>query len=188
MRFLRFVALAALAGMLLAAGCVRRTTPTIHYYRLVVTPPATDLAADVRVAGFSAEPPYSTARMAFRPSTYRLGYHTFHRWAANPQALVTTAARDYFNGEPDDDAETIYLTGRIHRLEAVPDDDPPQATLALTLVARRGGRQLVQRTYDEAEPLDGTDQEAVAAALSRALDRVFAQFRADLTATLANER
>jgi hypothetical protein len=36
--------------------------------------------------------------------------------------------------------------------------------------------------------LDGTDQEAVAAALSRALGRVFERFRTDLTAALAIER
>jgi len=193
MRFLRPgpVVLALLAGTLCASGCLRRTTPTIQYYRLVVTPPAISLASGVRVGGFSAEPPYSTARMAFRPSPYRLGYHTFHRWAANPQALVTTAAREYFVGgatAADDDDEMLYLTGRIERLEAEPESDPPQATLALMLVARRGGRRLLQRDYQEAEPLDGAEQEAVAAALSRALDRIFARFHDDLAAILAHER
>jgi ABC-type uncharacterized transport system auxiliary subunit len=142
---------------------------------------------NVRVGGFSAEPPYATARMAYRPSPYRLGYHTFHRWAANPQALVTTAAREYFANEPDDDETTLYLTGRIRRLEAEPESDPPRAILAMTLVARRGGRRLLRRDYDVAEPLDGEDQEAVAAALSRALDQIFGRFRDDLAAILRRE-
>jgi ABC-type uncharacterized transport system auxiliary subunit len=180
-------ALAVLAGTISAPGCLRRTTPTIQYYQLAVTPPAADLPTNIRVGGFSAEPPYATARMAYRPSPYRLGYHTFHRWAANPRALVATAAREYFANEPDDDETTIYLTGRIRRLEAEPESDPPRAILGLTLVARRGSQRLLRRDYDVAEPLDGEDQEAVAAALSRALDQVFGRFRDDLAAILARE-
>jgi uncharacterized lipoprotein YmbA len=181
------VTVALLVGGIVATGCVRRTTPAIQYYRLAVTPPATHLATNVRVGGFSADPPYSTARMAYRPSPYRLGYHTFHRWAANPQALVTTAAREYFASDPEDDEPTLYLTGRIQRLEAEPEHDPPQATLALTLVARQGARRLLHREYVVAEPLDGEGQEAVAAALSRALDQVFGRFRDEVAAILRQE-
>ena len=179
------VVLALLASVLLASGCLRRAAPSIRYYRLVVDAPAVPTSSDVRVVGFSAEPPYSSARMAFRPSPYRLAYHTFHRWAANPQALVTAAARQYFGTDPDDGDATIYLSGRILRLEAVPQEDPPQASLALALVARHGGRSILKRTYEEAEPLDGDDKEAIAAALSRALTRVFERFQRDLDAVVA---
>jgi len=174
-------------SLLLATGCLRRTTPSIEYYMLSVPRPAETLGVATRVAGFTAEPAYSSTRIAYRTSPYRLGYHTFHRWAANPQSLVASAVDDYFANERTSNVP-IYLTGRIRRLEAVDIGGDAHASLELSLEAHRGSERIFTRTYREDIALEEHDPEHVAAALSVALGRVLERFADDLATRLGNHR
>jgi ABC-type uncharacterized transport system auxiliary subunit len=166
-----------------ALGCsFFRTQPHIRYYTLTLAgAPATTLDAPVMVTGFSADEPYATARMAYRSSPYRLDYYTYHRWAADPRNLLRSTVRDYFEHGTARDGLSYELDGNIRRFEEVDDPAGWQAALTLDIKVAHGGAIVLQRTYAETEPAESKNAEAVAAALSRALQRILDHVAADMS-------
>lgn len=177
------LAVAALAS----AGCLARRTPAIRYYTLSVPRPATPtIDATMTISTVAAEPGYTETRLAWRPSPYRVDYTSFHRWIAAPATMIASVLEEHFarasTGNP---ARRVYVTGTVRRIEAVDDETGRAAVLSLSLAADLEGRPLLERTWDEREPVaDGEDAEAVAAALSIALTRVLDDFTAALARAL----
>ncbi|HEY2385468.1 MAG TPA: ABC-type transport auxiliary lipoprotein family protein [Candidatus Binatia bacterium] len=177
----------ALAAALLATtalGCsFFHTQPHIRYYTLTLQgAPATALDAPVSVVGFAADEPYASARLAYRSSPYRLDYYTYHRWAADPRNLLRATVRDYFEHGAAHDGLPYELEGNIRRLEEVDEPAGWQGALTLDIKVARGGATVLQRTYAETEPAAAKNAEAVAAAVSRALQRILDQVSADVAA------
>ena len=172
--------LVACAALVLA-GCARRT-PELRYYTLAVPgAPARALDAPVRVGPFSADPPYTTARLAYRTSPYRLDYYVYHRWAADPRQVVASAVRDYLEQPTRDPrGEPFEVQGHVRRLEEVDEADGRSGAVALDLRVERGGRLVLERSYAATEPAEGRGPEATTAALSRALGRILDRLTADL--------
>lgn len=170
------------------SGCLRpRATPPIRYFTLAtqVSAPAS-VAHQVGIAAVVAEPSYASSRMATRPSPHRIAYSTFDRWAAPPAALVTSALERCFTRPVERETRPrVILTGRLHRFEGVTYGDAPHAVVGLTLTAELGGTVLLSTTWEETSPIGGSDPEVVAAALSTALDRILADFAAQLASRLA---
>ena len=165
-----------------ALGCsLFRATPHVRYYTLTLTgAPPTPLEAPVTVGFFTADEPYTTARLAYRSSPYRLDYYTYHRWAADPRALVRTAIRDYFERATTTAGTPFEIEGNVRRLEETDDPAGWQGALALDIKVAHGGAIVLQHAYSETEPAEARNAEAVAAALSRALKRMLDQVAADL--------
>jgi ABC-type uncharacterized transport system auxiliary subunit len=176
-----------LLGLALGAGAcaIARKTPDMRYYVLALegTPPA--LPAPVQVGSFTADPAYSGTRQALRTSPYEIEYYTYHRWAADPRALLASALREWFEkatvtgGPP-----PLELSGRIRTLEGVATDHGRDARIVLDVVVERQGRVLLDRTWDETEHAEERSPEAVAAALSRAVERIMRQAVAALPSPL----
>jgi len=177
-------AIAAALVATTALGCsLFRATPHIRYYTLTLTgAPATPLDAPVTVVGFTADEPYATARTAYRSSPYRLDYYNYHRWAADPRNLLRATVRDYFERGAARDGLPYELEGNIRRFEEVDGPAGWQGALTLDIKVARGGAIVLQRTYAETEPAEAKNPEAVAAALSRALQRVLDHVAADVAA------
>jgi ABC-type uncharacterized transport system auxiliary subunit len=177
-------ALGLALGVLAGCGLVRKVPP-VRYYTLAVTaPPAARLAGPVRVGIFTADQPYATERIAYRSSRYRLDYYTYHRWAADPRNLLRDAIRDYLEAAATaGSGPPLEVEGHIRRLEEVDDADGWSAALTLDLKITRGGAILLERSYTETEPAADRRPEAVAAALSRALQRILDHALADLPAS-----
>jgi ABC-type uncharacterized transport system auxiliary subunit len=176
------------AATAVLGGCsLARKVPQLHYYTLSVPPPAAaTLAAPVRVGAFTADQPYTTDRIAYRSSPFRLDYYTYHRWAADPRNLLRDTARDYLDAAAGNaPVVPIEIDGHIRRLEEVDAADGWHAALTLDFTVARGGAVLLERTYTESVPADGKRPEAVAAAVSRALARILDRLLADLPAASA---
>jgi ABC-type uncharacterized transport system auxiliary subunit len=163
------------------AGCaLARTTPNVRYYTLAITtPPSTSVGAPIRVGTINSDQPYATERIAFRTSPYQLDYYTYHRWAADPRNLIRTVARDYFERAGGASGVPFELDGNIRRLEEVDEPSGRRGALALDVRLARGGRVVLERAYSESEPAESPRPEAVAAALSRALQRILDQVLAE---------
>lgn len=190
-RPLPLAALAALAAVL--AGCaIGRATPHIRYYTLAVRDePAARIAAPVHVVAFTSDQPYASERIAYRTSPYRLDYYTYHRWAADPRDLIRTSARDYFERASGGTGLPYEIEGNIRRLEEVDQggvQGGADAALALDLRVARGGTVVLARAFTETEHAESRHPEAVAAALSRALQRVLDQIARELAAMPASSR
>jgi ABC-type uncharacterized transport system auxiliary subunit len=171
----------ALVAALTLAGCAfARATPNVRYYTLAITAqPSTTLAAPIRVGALTSDQPYATERIAFRSSPYQLDYYTYHRWAADPRNLIRTVARDYFERAASGSGVPFDIEGNIRRLEEVDESNGWRGALALDLRLARGGKVLLERAYSESEPAESHSPEAVAAALSRALQRILDQVLAE---------
>lgn len=184
----RTTACLGLAAALATGGCLARTTPTIRYYTLSVPPPsgAPIIDATIVMSTVGGDPGYIGSRMAWRTSPYRVEYSSFHRWIAPPPALVSSAIEDYLRqASTGDPSRRVFVSGTVRRIEAVRDDRGNGAVLGLSLVAELGGRRLVERTWEEYEPVgEGPQAEAVAAALSTALARILREFTAAIAAAM----
>jgi ABC-type uncharacterized transport system auxiliary subunit len=177
----RAVVVLLVTGVL--AGCsLARRTPEMRYYTLAVPgmPPAPP-PAPLHVGAFTADAPYAGARLAYRTSPYRMEYYVYHRWAADPPAIVAGAARDYLERVPPAaEAAPLRLTGRIRRLEEVDRAGGRDGALALDVEVRRGTEVVLTRGYADTEPAENENPEASVAALSRALGRILDRVVADL--------
>jgi ABC-type uncharacterized transport system auxiliary subunit len=185
---MRRVSLAvALVGLALAAGAcsIARKTPDMRHYVLALAGPPPSVPAPLQVGSFTADSPYAGIRLALRTSPYEIEYYTYHRWAADPRAVLAAALRDWFEtatvtgGPP-----PLELSGRIRALEGVETADGRGARIALDIVVERAGRVLLDRSYDETERAEKRSPGAVVAALSRALERIMGQVVAALPAPL----
>lgn len=166
------------------AGCsLARTPPPMRWYLLVVPGEPIVMPVPVRIGPFDAEQAYASSRLAYRTSPYELDYYLYHRWAAQPRALVGQAVRDALTSPPGD-AAPIDVEGVVRRLEAV--EEGPNATAALTLALRatRGTRVVVERVYEEQVPAATRRPTDVAEALSVATRRVLERFRDDVATAL----
>jgi ABC-type uncharacterized transport system auxiliary subunit len=173
-----------------AAACsTRQPAPRIQYYTLTVPGPAPARPpGGVEVARVTADPPYDTARIAYRVSPYRLDYYVYHRWAADPPRLVAMAIRDWFGSASPDGEEPFVVSAHLRRLEEVDAADGWRGAFAVDVRVERGGRTVLARSFDETEPAEGRTPEAVAAALSRALGRVLAEVTSALLADGRDDR
>lgn len=176
----------ALGLVVLAACSLARRTPELRYYTLSVPgAPAVD-GVRFRVGSVTMDAPYATARMAYRSSPYRLDYYVYHRWAADPRQVIAAALRDYLErGGSDGAGPPLELSAHVRRLEELDEPSGWSAALAADVVVRQGQQVLLERTYEDTEPAESRNPEAVAAALSRALGRVVDRAVADVRATTA---
>lgn len=175
-----------LCGLLVAvAGCsLGRTPPQMSWYLLMVPGEPIMMPAPVRVGPFTAEQAYASSRLAYRTSPYELDYYLYHRWAAQPRALIAQAVRDALVSPPGGAPTPLEIEGAVRRLEAV--EDGPNATGALTLALRatRGADVVVEHVYEEQVPASSRRPKDVAEALSAALRRVLERFRDDVAAAV----
>jgi ABC-type uncharacterized transport system auxiliary subunit len=176
------------AVLVVAAGCAfrARKVPDVEYYVLQPAKPTATIARPVQVGAFTADEPYQTARLAYRPGPYELGYYTYHRWAGNAPGVVAAAVRDYLDHAAPDVSPTagpaLVVTGNLRRLEALENPGAPAAALAVEISIYDGRGLIARRVFEEQEPAASKAPEDVAAAASRALGRILDQLLAMLAA------
>src|SRR5215469_15994705 len=120
-----------LAILPVLAGCGRTRFPA--YYTLSL-PPAPDPAAEesvqasIAVREFQSPGYLRQGPLVYRPSPEEIGFYEYHRWAADPRALVTSAVADHlrasgrfsmvsmYTGRPDID---YIFSGKLEKLEEV---------------------------------------------------------------------
>jgi ABC-type uncharacterized transport system auxiliary subunit len=121
----------ALIMVLLAAlaGCGRVRYP--KYYTLNVPPPPDPISQESPRTSIAVREFQSPAYLRQGPIVYRttpeeIGFYEYHRWAADPRVLVTSAVIDHlraggqfsavstYNGRPEGD---YILSGKVEKLE-----------------------------------------------------------------------
>jgi ABC-type uncharacterized transport system auxiliary subunit len=122
----------ALLPALAGCGSVRPT----RYYTLNLPPPPDPPAAEnvhtsIAVREFQSPGYLRQGPIVYRTTPEEIGFYEYHRWAADPRMLVTSAVIDHlrasgnfslvsmYNGRPDID---YILTGKLEKLEEVDYD------------------------------------------------------------------
>lgn len=114
-----------------------RTVPTTHYYVLAPSPvgeveTSGGAAGGVRlgVENFTVDPPYDQDRLVYRVGheSGEVGFYNYHRWAASPGRLVSTALIAGLRGTPGiavveparkNGSHSMLLAGRVVALEEI---------------------------------------------------------------------
>jgi hypothetical protein len=172
-----------LSLVVVAACSLARTPPSMSWYLLTVPGEPIVMPVPVRVGSFSAEQAYASSRLAYRTSPYQLDYYLYHRWAAQPRALMAQAVREALVSPPGSETP-LDVEGVVRRLEAVEDGANASGGLTLALRASRGSDVVIENVYEEQAPAASRKPKDVAEALRAALRRVLERFRDDVAAAV----
>ena len=140
----------ALIMVLLAtlAGCARVRYP--RYYTLNVPPPpdpvAQESAPSIAVREFQSPVYLRQGPIVYRSTPEQVGFYEYHRWAADPRVLVTSAVIDHlrasghfagvsmYGGHPDSD---FILTGKLEKLEELDYEAGVKVEVAISVQITR---------------------------------------------------
>jgi len=134
--------LAVVAGLTACGGRVRYPT----YYTLNLPPPPDppppeDVWTSIAVREFQSPGYLRQGPIVYRTTPEEIGFYEYHRWAADPRALVTSAVVDHlrasgqfsavsmYNGRPDTD---YILSGKVEKLEEVDYDTGVKVEVAVS--------------------------------------------------------
>jgi ABC-type uncharacterized transport system auxiliary subunit len=188
----RGAALAALALVLLVAGC-GHPPMLVHQYLLEYPAPSlhgSPLPASLKVERFAVAQAYNTTSMIYQPRAFEREAYKYHRWRVNPGYLVVDyLARDLrraglfkavLAAETGEKAR-FALEGGVEEFEEVDAPGGWQASLALVVTlldteAEAAPRKVVfQKHYQATEPMVARTPQGLAESMSRALERLSAR-------------
>lgn len=191
-------------GVLLLPACLGGSRPPapVSRYTLEYPPPtfpeATSVELALQVERFSATGDCSGWGLTRRPAPFRVDVYELCRWAGSMAELVTDRIyrdasrsglfRRVVSPRAVEEAP-LAVAGEVEEFWEAAGEDGSVAVvgLAVTLEDRRQDdplrRVVLQRRYREEEPMAVRTPEALAAALSRALERLSRRLLTDLHET-----
>ena len=142
----RFPMALALTLALLPAlsGCGRVRYPSYYTLNLAVPPdppPLENIRTSLAVREFQSPSYLRQGAIVYRTTPEQIGFYEYHRWAADPRAVVTSAVIDHlrasgnyslvstYNGRPDID---YVFSGRLEKLEEVDHKGGVRVEVALS--------------------------------------------------------
>ena len=191
--------LAIALGMSSCTLTGRTPTPPIATYVLDAPPPngpkPDDPTAILRIATPTSAPAYSSSRMAYIETPYKVDYFAQNEWADSPARMLKSSLTQYLgecglfrfvyadSGGIDDG---LRLDSDIVELAQVFSSDSSEVHLsirfALVDVPRR--EMLMNRTFSVTEPAAARDPYAGVVATNKALQRIFAELTTALSAEI----
>jgi ABC-type uncharacterized transport system auxiliary subunit len=114
----------------------------------------------------------------YRTTPERIGFYEYHRWAADPRELVTTAVIDHlrasgqysrvseYKGHPDDD---YILSGRLEKLEEVdyPAGVKVEVAVSAQIVSVKTGATVWSNADSEVETVSDRNVPGVVSEMNR---------------------
>jgi ABC-type uncharacterized transport system auxiliary subunit len=180
-------------------GCFTLTQPApqLRDYRIDYPPPEIDakpLAVTLRVPPFGVAAVYDRQAIVYRDSTYATGSYLYDRWVASPGSMIADlVARDLARSGlyravqqgPSILPSDYQLTAQIEEIEERYAGGGCTAHLRLRMLllrtrATEGDPVVLRVAYAEDEPCTCNDAAALAAAMSRATERISAQMQRDV--------
>jgi len=193
-----------LMTLVVLSGCVRlaQPAPPVRDYRLdYASPPVNGrpLPVILTVRRLRVASVYDRELIVYRDGPYTTGTYFYQHWSANPGSMVgDLLLRDFgasgvygaVQDGPSPVPATVQLTGEIEEIEERLHQPGCSAHLQLRmLLLRLGDRRadpgLLSKTYTEDESSTCNDPLALAAAMSRALQRISAHLQQDVYDALA---
>lgn len=177
-------------GLLLLAAC-GGSPVLVHRYLLEYPPPAVrvpaTLPATLTVEPFGVAQAFNTTAMLYQPAPNQSDSYRYHRWRANPGALVTDALiRDLREARlfqavlrPESAGDSRFrLEGGVEEILEVDTPGSWQAalTLSVTLLDVKSPdlttRVVFQKTFKTTQPLPARTPAGLAQGMSLALQRL----------------
>jgi ABC-type uncharacterized transport system auxiliary subunit len=175
------------------AGCsVTSPRPATHHYVLTLAVPDTSgpRISSLVVRSIGARDPYNQERIVYRSSAYAFDLYNYHRWASTPAEQVTTWTRRVLRGSglfaqvlPNTEGTADFiLDGTIQQFEEIDHEKTWEAALSIDFwLMRPGDRTPVWfQSYSVIQQAPKRNPEAIAEAMSRALETVLGRLTTDL--------
>lgn len=174
-----FLAAVVLCGV---AGCAR--THETRYYTLDMAPAGTEAGAfNLAVGRIRASESLTNRKLQIRRSPTEIEYYASDQWASSIPEMVTEKLKAEF-GAYQNTLPTLDVSGDILAFEQEDRAGGAVARIRMALELRRSGdsafdQPLMAKTYDIAVDAADAKPQAVAAALSRGVERLAAEIRRD---------
>lgn len=165
------------------AGQIRYPT----YYTLHVPPPpdppaGPDARASVAIREFRSPVYLHQGPIAYRASPEQIGFYDYHRWAADPRQIVTTAIADRLRASGNFGEVTVYdgrshadyiVSGRLESLEEIDYEGGVKVEVALSaqMTDRRTGAVVWANSASDIDNVAQRNVPAVVSEMSQAMDR-----------------
>jgi ABC-type uncharacterized transport system auxiliary subunit len=184
------------------SGCGRVRYPA--YYTLnLPAPPDPPAAENVRtsiaVREFQSPNYLKQGPVVFRPTPEEIGFYEYHRWAADPRMLVTSAVVDHlraggqffivsmYDGRPNND---YLFSGRLEKLEEVDYQAGVKVEVAISAQITRvaTGATVWSNAVSETATVSQRNVRGVISEMNRTVDLAINKLLSTVPAPLASER
>lgn len=162
-------------------GCGRVRYPAFYTLNFPAPPdpPSPDNARiSIAVREFQSPGYLQQGTIVYRTTPERIGFYEYHRWAADPRELVTTAVIDHlrasgqysrvseYKGHPDDD---YILSGRLEKLEEVdyPAGVKVEVAVSAQIVSVKTGATVWSNADSEVETVSDRNVPGVVSEMNR---------------------
>jgi uncharacterized lipoprotein YmbA len=191
-----------LVSLLGLAGCGRARYPS--YYTLNL-PPAPDPIAEekiptsIAVRQFQSPGYLRQGPIVYRATPEQVGFYEYHRWAADPRMLVTSAVIDHlrasgqysmvsmYNGRPDND---YIFSGKLEKLEEVDYQAGVKVEVAMSAQITKvaTGATVWSNAVSETGTVPQRNVAGVVSQMNRTVDVAINKLLATVPARLGSER
>jgi len=196
------IALAFLLALLPAlAGCGRVRYP--RYYTLNLPPapdpPAQENRTSIAVREFQSPGYLRQGPIVYRTTAQEIGFYEYHRWAADPRKVVTSAVIDHlrasgqfsmvatYDGNPDID---YVFSGKLEKLEELDYEAGVKVEVALSAQITRAstGATVWSNTVSEVGTVTHRSIPGVVAQMNGAMDLAINKLLSTVPAPLASSK
>ena len=184
------------------AGCGRVRYPA--YYTLnLPAPPDPPAAENVRtsiaVREFQSPNYLRQGPIVYRTTPEEIGFYEYHRWAADPRTIVTSAVVDHlraggqfsmvslYDGRPNND---YVFSGKLEKLEEVDYQAKVQIEVAISAQITRAatGATVWSNAVSEIRPVSQRNVPGVVSEMNRTMDLAITKLLSTVPAPLGSER
>ena len=196
-------ALALMAALLPAlAGCGRVRYPA--YYTLNLPSPPDPLAPEnvrtsIAVREFQSPGYLRQGPIVYRTTPEEVGFYEYHRWAADPRMLVTSAVIDHlravgqfstvsmYDGRPNND---YVFSGRLEKLEEVDYQAGVKVEVAISAQITKvaTGATVWSNAVSETRPVSQRNVPGVVSQMNRTMELAINKLLSTVPQSLGSER
>ena len=156
-----------------------------NYYTLNLPappdPPAQNVRTSIAVREFQAPGYLRQGPIVYRRTPEQVGFYEYHRWAADPRALVTSAVIDHlrasgqysmvsmYSGRPDND---YIFSGKLEKLEEVDYEAGVKVEVAISAQITRmdTGATVWSNSVSDIDPVSERNVPGVVSQMNRTME------------------
>ena len=174
------------------------------YYTLNVPPPPDPPAEEgvrtsVAVREFQSPAYLRQGPIVYRTTREQIGFYEYHRWAADPRTLLTSAVIDHlrasgqfsmvamYDGRPNND---YVFSGRLEKLEEVDYESGVKVEVAISAQITRvtTGATVWSNAVSETRPVSQRNVPGVVSGMNRTVDLAINKLLSTVPAPLVSEK
>ncbi len=201
-KFLNTLAL-ILAIVAALTGCGGKIRYPAYYTLNLPAPPDPPAPESVRtsiaVREFQSPGYLRQGQIVYRTTPEEVGFYEYHRWAADPRTLLTSAFVDHlrasgqysmvsvYNGRPDND---YIFSGKLEKLEEVDYESGVKVEVAMSAQITRvaTGATVWSNAVSETRPVPKRNVPGVVSEMNRTVDLAINKLLSTVPAPLESER